>query len=53
MQVMIDLHMHSWYSEDGEYLPEELVEKCDEKGICVLSITDHSAVITHLNKSDT
>lgn len=41
---MIDLHMHSWYSEDGEYLPEELVEKCDEKGICVLSITDHNCV---------
>ncbi len=39
---MIDLHMHSRYSEDGEYTPTELVELCAEKGICAMSVTDHN-----------
>ncbi len=26
--LMIDLHMHSRYSDDGEYTPSELVEQC-------------------------
>lgn len=39
---MIDLHMHSRFSDDGEYTPYELVEQCAEKGICVMSITDHN-----------
>ena len=39
---MIDLHMHSKYSEDGEYTPFELVEQCVQKGICIMSITDHN-----------
>ena len=30
---MIDLHMHSYYSDDGEFQPEELVQKCKEEGI--------------------
>lgn len=39
---MIDLHMHSRYSADGEYAPAKLVEKCLEKGIHKMSITDHN-----------
>ena len=39
---MIDLHMHSRYSEDGEFTPTELVEQCTKKEICTLSITDHN-----------
>lgn len=39
---MIDLHMHSRYSEDGEYTPYELVEQCAQKGACMMSITDHN-----------
>lgn len=27
---MIDLHMHSSYSDDGEYSPAGLAEKCFE-----------------------
>ncbi|MBM6838217.1 phosphatase, partial [Clostridium saudiense] len=29
----VDLHMHSSYSDDGEFSPKELVELCLEKGI--------------------
>jgi predicted metal-dependent phosphoesterase TrpH len=40
----IDLHMHSYYSDDGEYSPAELVQKCKECGITIMSITDHNCV---------
>lgn len=40
----IDLHMHSYYSDDGEFSPSELVEKCRICGIKVMSITDHNCV---------
>lgn len=39
---MTDLHMHSRYSEDGEFTPAELVEQCFRQGITVMSITDHN-----------
>lgn len=39
---MIDLHMHSRYSNDGEYTLLELVEKCAEQGIGMMSVTDHN-----------
>ncbi len=39
---MMDLHMHSKYSDDGEFTPEELVEQCAGAGISVMSITDHN-----------
>lgn len=39
---MVDLHMHSRYSDDGEFTPEELVRQCAAQGINVMSITDHN-----------
>jgi predicted metal-dependent phosphoesterase TrpH len=39
---MIDLHMHSIYSCDGEYTPTELVERCAAEGISLMSVTDHN-----------
>lgn len=39
---MIDLHMHSRFSEDGEFTPEQLVEQCATCGITTMSITDHN-----------
>ena len=30
---MIDLHMHSFFSSDGEFSPEELIRGCAEKNI--------------------
>lgn len=41
---LIDLHMHSYYSDDGEYSPTGLVQKCKECGITIMSITDHNCV---------
>lgn len=41
---MIDLHMHSRYSNDGEYTPAELVEQCAVQGIKKMSVTDHNCV---------
>ena len=44
MKHQIDLHIHSKYSDDGEYEPEELVEMCHQKGIKVMAIADHNQV---------
>jgi len=37
---MIDLHIHSNLS-DGSLSPKEIIEKCAEKAITVIGITDH------------
>lgn len=39
----IDLHMHSVYSNDGDFTPEEIVKKCDEAGIEIMAIADHNS----------
>ena len=44
MKNYIDLHMHSQYSDDGEFTPSELVEMCYEKGMKIMAITDHNSV---------
>lgn len=44
MEKFIDLHMHSLYSDDGEYTPTELVEKCHKAGIRIMAIADHNSV---------
>lgn len=41
---MIDLHMHSRYSDDGEFTPSELVRQCAQKGVRIMSIADHNCV---------
>lgn len=41
---LIDLHLHSYYSDDGEFSPTELVEKCKDCGIKVMAIADHNCV---------
>lgn len=49
---MIDLHMHSRYSENGEYTPAELVEQCLAQGIRVMSITDHNCARANMEAQD-
>jgi len=39
----IDLHIHSRYSDDGDFTPEDLVHQCKEAGIKAMSITDHNS----------
>lgn len=41
---MIDLHMHSRYSDDGEFTPSELIEECAKKEVRMMSVTDHNCV---------
>ena len=41
---MLDLHMHSMHSEDGELAPGELVRRCVEAGVDFMSVTDHNSM---------
>jgi len=43
-KTLIDLHMHSFFSGDGEFSPADLVRKCKGAGISVMSVTDHNSV---------
>lgn len=38
-----DLHMHTYHS-DGYHSPEKLIERANNRGIKILSITDHDSV---------
>lgn len=44
MNSYIDLHMHSIYSDDGQYTPTKLVEMCHDVGVKIMSIADHNSV---------
>lgn len=39
-----DLHIHSKYSNDGEFGIPEIIQKCLESGVDTFSITDHNNV---------
>lgn len=41
---LLDLHMHSYFSDDGEYSPITLVQMCAQTGIKVMAIADHNSV---------
>lgn len=41
---MIDLHMHSHYSDDADFTPENLAAWCKEQRIRIFSVTDHNCV---------
>lgn len=43
MKPKVDLHMHSHHS-DGFYSPEDVVKKAKEKGLDVISFTDHDSI---------
>lgn len=38
----IDLHMHSNKSDDGEFDPKDVVERCHKNGVKVAALTDHN-----------
>lgn len=40
----IDLHMHSLYSDDGQFSPSQLVDMSKEAGIRIMAIADHNWV---------
>ncbi len=41
--IKADMHMHTTYS-DGIFSPYEVVKKCKQRGLSVISITDHDSV---------
>lgn len=47
----IDLHMHSRYSDDGEYTVEELMVRARDNGVEIISITDHNSVKANFEAS--
>ncbi|MDD4146526.1 MAG: PHP domain-containing protein [Clostridia bacterium] len=42
--MVVDLHVHTTASSDGDYTPREIVEMAVKKKIRVLAITDHDSV---------
>jgi histidinol-phosphatase (PHP family) len=38
---MYDFHMHTIFSDDGSYAPEEMIEAAIAKGLDAIAITDH------------
>ena len=41
---IIDLHMHTMYSDDGEFKPSVLVEMCKDAGLKYIAVADHNSV---------
>lgn len=44
MSKNIDLHMHSLYSDDGEFLPEDIIKIGEKEGLKIMALTDHDSV---------
>ncbi len=44
MPARADLHMHSYYSLDGELSIKELLDLCHEHKLDTISLTDHNSV---------
>lgn len=42
--LKVDLHMHSVYSDDGEYTPTQLMEFCSQQKVDVAAIADHNSI---------
>lgn len=40
----LDLHMHSSFSNDGEFTPKELMEQCLRAGVRTAALADHNSV---------
>jgi len=39
-----DLHMHSCFSNDGEFAVSDIISQCLTKGLKIISLTDHNCV---------
>lgn len=44
MKNTFDLHVHTKFSNDGEFEIQEIVDRCISNGVNVLSITDHNSI---------
>lgn len=45
----IDLHIHSGFSDDGQYHPNEIVEMAKKADMKVISIADHNTSEAYLH----
>lgn len=41
---MLDLHMHTCFSDDGEYQPQEIMEMCKAENLKYFALSDHNSV---------
>lgn len=41
---MIDLHMHSYYSDDADFAPKCLIQRGNEASLKYMALTDHNSV---------
>lgn len=39
-----DLHMHSYYSSDGQYSPSQLIQLAKKTGLKTIALTDHDSI---------
>jgi len=39
-----DLHMHSCYSKDGQFTPDELIQIAKKKGLSLVALADHDCM---------
>ena len=46
---MVDMHMHTLYS-DGDKSIEEVLKKCEDKNLDYISITDHNTCKVYEDK---
>ncbi len=44
MKDYIDLHIHTHYSNDGDYSPEKIVQMAKEIGLKAIALSDHDSV---------
>ena len=44
MSRNIDVHMHSLYSDDGEFSPEEIIAIGKKEEMEIMALTDHNSV---------
>lgn len=42
--IKADLHIHSKYSDDGEFSIKDILNGCQDKGLQLFSLTDHNSV---------
>ena len=40
----IDLHIHSSFSDDGEFTPAQIMQQCRKQGMKLVAVTDHNSV---------
>ena len=53
MQSKINLHIHSNDSLDGKETLETVLDKCEEQGLEIVSITEHNTVDAYFNLKNT